>query len=173
MPFPQVKIRRARIIDTARICAIRHSALDSTAGHFLTIDQVSALKRICNLKYIERALSKQDHEIFLAETNQVAIGFSWLMTGANRAHLWSLYVEPNSVGRGFGTRLLQVGEQQALARGYGAVFVSALPDAVPFYSHNGYLCNFPFNVELESPENEPPIQVPAMKMSRSLGSFDF
>ena len=53
--------------------------------------------------------------------------------------LWNIHIDPNYRGRGFGTLLLQVVEDQARVGRISKIILDAVPGAEKFYQLNGYV----------------------------------
>jgi GNAT superfamily N-acetyltransferase len=82
-------------------------------------------------EYIEAA------EVVVAYIDQEIVGFYAVIDTGSIWTLDHLWVQPNSIGRGVGRRLLQHAIDRAKQRGAQSIEIEADPNAEGFYQHLG------------------------------------
>ncbi|HYG70336.1 MAG TPA: GNAT family N-acetyltransferase [Anaeromyxobacteraceae bacterium] len=130
---PLVGIRRATPEDAEAIWSThRTSVLGLTAPEY-TQDQIAAWLDLTPDDF--RASMARGELFFVAESAGDVLGFAAVRGDEARA----VYVRPDAVRRGIGTRLLDAVEREVRAGGGTAVTCEATLNAVPFYLANGYV----------------------------------
>ncbi|HZY44069.1 MAG TPA: GNAT family N-acetyltransferase [Anaerolineae bacterium] len=77
------------------------------------------------------------HEVYAATIDQVIVGFYAVSDSGSISILDHLWVQPNSIGRGVGRRLLQHAIDQAKRSGAHSIEIESDPNAEGFYQHMG------------------------------------
>ena len=77
------------------------------------------------------------HEVVVACLDQAIVGFYAVIDNGSIWALDHLWVQPNSIGRGVGRRLLQHAIDHAREHGVTAIEIEADPNAESFYQHMG------------------------------------
>ncbi|WP_321873431.1 GNAT family N-acetyltransferase [Burkholderia ubonensis] len=79
--------------------------------------------------------------VMLSDAEDKVVGGMWGATGYGWLFTQLLVVPESARGRGVGTRLMQLAEQEAIARGcHGAWLDTHEFQARPFYERLGYVC---------------------------------
>ncbi len=87
---------------------------------------------IIDIPYIE------NHPVFAIEVEGRVIGFYALeQVSASEAELGYMFIEPASIGKGYGRKLMDHARQQARKSGYTKIIVQADPNAEQFYRAAG------------------------------------
>lgn len=109
----------------------------------LQADSLRILSNDYNLSQIESLIKSQksarlssDETTFIAELNSRIIGFSCFIDARNT--IGGVYVHPDFVRRGIGTKLLNAVEEVAIQRKCQIIYVTSSLSSVDFYKANGY-----------------------------------
>ena len=90
------------------------------------------------LSVAETDIGADDHAIFLAMIDESIAGFYDLKSmAADRMEMQALFVEPASIGRGVGRRLMAHACEEARRRGATSIFIQSDPNAERFYRAAG------------------------------------
>lgn len=101
-----------------------------------------------------------DNWVFVIETQRVVKGFYELRANPdNEAELFWLFVDPNSIGLGYGKSLMNHAIQMAIEHGFNQIRIKSDPNAVEFYK------GFGAEVIGESPSTvRPELKLPVLKL---------
>lgn len=89
---------------------------------------------------VELTLTPQDVQnsaLAVLEDKAALIGVVQVARHGGETHLEKLFVDPDHMGRGHGTRMMHWAVQQARAAGADAMLIEADPDAAAFYERYG------------------------------------
>jgi putative acetyltransferase len=131
---PLVTIRRADPEDAGAIWASHRAAVLGLTAPEYTADQLAAWLDVSPEDF-RAAMLERGELFFVADASGEFIGFAAVRGDEASA----VYVRPDAVRRGIGTRLLDAVEREVRARGGGAVTCEASLNAVPFYLANGWV----------------------------------
>lgn len=129
-----VAIRRAEPDDAQAIWAVHRASVLGLSAQEYTPDQIAAWVDVSPDEFRD-AMTARGELFFVAEAAGEVVGFAAVRGEEARA----VYVRPDAVRRGIGTRLLDAVEREVRSRGGGAVSCEASLNAVPFYEANGYV----------------------------------
>jgi putative acetyltransferase len=159
-----MKFRRARPDDAAALTMLRASALRSIDGPY-SPEQIAAWSHATDEAELRDAMGKRNESSICAVTeDESCVGFVRLGFGTS-VHLLSLYVDPDSQGRGIGAALLSAAHAICRARGVAQVQVAASLNAVPFYARRGYVRVDMVNWRPKGVDNR--LAIPAVKMTHA------
>lgn len=79
----------------------------------------------------------QENESWVAEIDQIPVGFYTLLEKGGSAWLENLWVSPEVIGRGVGKHLFLHALKQSRPRGFPTLQLEADPNAVGFYEKMG------------------------------------
>lgn len=128
-----VGIRRAGPEDAEAIWSTHRAAVLGLTAPEYTADQLAAWLDLTPDDF-RTAMVDRGELFFVADAAGEVVGFA-----AGRGEEASaVYVRPDAVRRGIGTRLLDAVEREVRARGGGTVTCEASLNAVPFYRANGW-----------------------------------
>jgi putative acetyltransferase len=116
-------IRKKLLVD--KLTAVWESSVKATHG-FLNENDIIALR-----PFVETAIREIDH-LIVAYENKGAVGFM----GISQDNLEMLFLDPASIGKGIGKRLITKAIQE-----YGVLYVDVNeqnPNAEKFYQHFGF-----------------------------------
>jgi putative acetyltransferase len=125
------QIRLSKPEDSEKIIELQTSSLRKLSSSYDS-NQIESLVRS------QASLRFSQHEIgFVAEHENEIVGFaSWLVQPP--CIISGVYVHPNLIRQGIGTRLLKAVEKIAIDRGNEAIHVLSSLATVNFYQANGY-----------------------------------
>lgn len=129
-----VTIRRAEPDDAQAIWAVHRASVLGLSDQQYTPEQVAAWVDLAP-EHFRTAMTEQGERFFVAEAAGEVVGFGAVRGDEARA----VYVRPDAVRRGIGTRLLDAVEREVRTLGGGTVTCVASLNAVPFYQANGYV----------------------------------
>src|SRR5262249_40888131 len=140
------RFRKGCPSDAPALCEVRELAVMATGAGAYTRQQLEAWARSRDVASFASALAG-DHETFFVATEDHEGGRTSRFASLSieeRPHLWSLYVHPQSQGRGIGRALLGAVEEECRALGLAELNVAALLTAAGFYEAMGYrhVCEF-------------------------------
>lgn len=121
-----MEIRSARATDAPRLTAIAFAA----KGHW---GYPEAWLRLWEHELTVTADDIQRHEVFLAEEEGAVVGFYAVSGDARAGELEHMWVDPDSIGRGIGSRLFAHALESAAARGVRHLRIASDPNAEAFY----------------------------------------
>jgi putative acetyltransferase len=154
---PLVGIRRAEPADAEAIWATHRAAVLGLTAPEYTPDQIAAWLDVTPDDF-RAAMQERGEVFFVAEASGEVVGFAAVRGDEAR----SVYVRPDAVRRGIGTRLLDAVEREVRASGGAFVGCEASLNAVPFYLANGY-------VELGAhARTVRGLELPSVRMSKDL-----
>lgn len=125
-----VDVRLAKPQDQAQIIKIQLDALQLITAMDYNEEQLEAL---LESKKMPRG---SDEIIFIAEIDRQIVGFASLLDSFNT--IGAVFVDPNFIRRGVGSRLLIKIEQEARKHGVPVLWVCSSITACNFYQANGY-----------------------------------
>lgn len=125
-----VNIRLAEPQDQARIMKIQLDALQILAAKDYDEEQLDAL--LAN----KRMQRETDEIIFIAEIKSKVVGFASLLSSYNT--IGAVFVDPNFVRKGVGSKLLTNIEQEAKKHSVPILWVCSSLTGYYFYKANGY-----------------------------------
>lgn len=129
-----VTIRVAEPDDARAIWAVHRASVLGLSDQQYTPEQVAAWVDQAPEHFLA-AMTDRGEKFFVAEAAGEVVGFAAVRGDEARA----VYVRPDAVRRGIGTRLLDAVEREVRAHGGGTVSCEASLNAVPFYEANGYV----------------------------------
>ena len=131
----RVRIRRARPDDALTVRSIHKAAVWRLCAADYTTEQLAAWTSRDDTSDLPTWAMPNNPEImWVAEQEGAIIGFGSLI----REDVNTVYVHPDHVPKGVGTRLLGQIEQEAKDRRITTLGIEASLTAVPFYQSNGY-----------------------------------
>lgn len=125
-----VNVRRAKLQDQAEIIQIQLDALQFLAAKDYNQEQIDAL---LTSKKTPRG---SDEIIFIAEIDKKVVGFASLLSSFNT--IGAVFVDPDFVRRGIGSKLLANIEQEARKHGVPILWVCSSLTGYHFYKANEY-----------------------------------
>jgi len=125
-----VDVRLAKPQDQKKIIKIQLDALKFLAAKDYNEEQLEAL--LAN----KRMPRNSDEIIFIAEIDGKVVGFASLLSSFNT--IGAVFVDPNFVRKGVGSRLLVKIEQEARRHGVPILWVCSSLTGYNFYKANGY-----------------------------------
>jgi putative acetyltransferase len=129
-----MNIRRAAVTDTERICRMHKASIRNLCRSHYTPDQIEAWAGPKRPELYERLI--RDLIVFVVEEGDDIVAFGALDVTA--ADIRALYVAPEFIGRGIGSRVLEALESEARHLAIPRLSVSATLNSVGFYSARGY-----------------------------------
>lgn len=126
----RMKIRLARAGDADRLTAIARAA----KRHWGYPDE---WLRLWEDELTVTADDIRNHRVFCAEDDGVVVGFYAVSSAGSLAELEHMWVEPDAIGRGFGSRLFTHAIATAAEAGAESMRVASDPHAEGFYLHKG------------------------------------
>jgi GNAT superfamily N-acetyltransferase len=130
-----MKIRRAAVTDTERVCRMHKASIRYLCQSHYAFDQIEAWAGPKRPEQYERLI--RDLIVFVVEEGADVVAFGALDGAA--ADIKALYVAPEFVGRGIGSRVLEALESEARHLRIPRLSVSATLNSVGFYSARGYM----------------------------------
>ena len=131
-PSQVLSIRKANPDDVIQQLRIQIDALRTLCRQDYTPEQIEGLIER-NIRYSSRG-GYQSEITLVAEADGVIVGFSALLG----RRISALYVHPQFIRQGIGSRLLASLEQIAVSQNIRTIRVAASLTAYPFYQANGY-----------------------------------
>lgn len=125
-----MKIRPAQATDAPRLTAIAFAA----KGHWGYPEE---WLRLWEHELTVTADDIRRHEVSLAEEEQVVVGFYAVSSDSPAGELEHMWVAPESIGRGIGSRLFSHALHSASARGIRRLRIASDPNAEGFYLDRG------------------------------------
>jgi predicted kinase/GNAT superfamily N-acetyltransferase len=124
--------RKATVNDAARMFDIRKHSILELAPRGMSVPQSEEwASRLTPDVMIQRFGIA---EFWIAEVDSVIVG--WV--GIRGNEIYGLYVDPQFVNKGIGSRLLRLAEEIMLAKGFTKAWLDASWNAEAFYSQQGY-----------------------------------
>ncbi|TAG98607.1 MAG: GNAT family N-acetyltransferase [Oscillatoriales cyanobacterium] len=124
------KIRLSKPEDSEKIIELQTSSLRVLSSSY-NLNQVESLVRSqASARFAQNEIG------FVAEHENEIVGFASYLT--HPSQISGVYVHPNLIRQGIGTRLLKAVEKIAIDRGYKAIQVFSSLAGVSFYHANGY-----------------------------------
>jgi putative acetyltransferase len=154
---PLVGIRRAQLEDAEAIWSTHRAAVLGLTAPEYTPDQIAAWLDLAPDDF-RAAMRERGGVFFVAEAAGEVVGFAAVRGDEARA----VYVRPDAVRRGIGTRLLDAVEREVRASGGAFVTCEASLNAVPFYRANGYVELGPHARNVRS------VELPFVRMTKDL-----
>lgn len=156
-----VAIRTAQRTDKEALWLIRLRAIREVARHYYSPFELEQWAGSITPEYYDRAFERR--ELVVADYRGAVIGFGQL----DRAHgfIEAIYVSPDCLRRGIGTRLLNALEQAAEEQGAALLRLCSSLNALPFYERAGYKAQM--NVKLRLPNG---FEIPCIYMEKRLTS---
>jgi putative acetyltransferase len=159
-PF-RLTIREACLDDVHAVKAVHKAAVWQLCADDYTPDHLAAWTQSDDTPALPHALRPDsDAKMWAAEQDGTIIGFGAL----EGEQIQAVYVHPDHVRRGVGTRLLRKIEEVVRSQGLAALRMRASLMAVPFYQANGYQvlerCS---HCLLEA------VEIPCVKMCKQIG----
>jgi GNAT superfamily N-acetyltransferase len=127
----EIRIRPALSTELPEMIALQNHALKTLCAKEYSSKQLTAL-----VDDQSSTRSLMDELLFVADAEGQIVGFSSLLK--MQPQIGAVYVHPNWVQQGIGTRLLDAVEQAALQRGIQKLWVMSSLTAVPFYQTQNY-----------------------------------
>jgi len=125
------QIRLSKPEDSEKIIELQTSSLRKLSSSYDSNQIESLVRSQASLRFA------QDEIGFVAEHENEIVGFaSWLVQPP--CIISGVYVHPNLIRQGIGTRLLKAVEKIAIDRGNEAIHVFSSLATVKFYQANGY-----------------------------------
>lgn len=151
----EILIRLATSEDLDKIIEIQTNSL-----RVLTIPYYNS-KQIESLILSQKKARFKNEIIFVADYDHKSIGFSSLLLNSHQ--IGGIYVSPDFIHQGVGSKLLKALEEAAVEKKYKVIFVSSSLSAISFYQVKGYKI-----VNKESFYSEGRILIPCVKMRKRL-----
>jgi putative acetyltransferase len=157
----EIKIRLAKPEDSSQITALQVLSITLLSSQHYSASQIQAL--------VEDKSRKRAYQeiIFVAELQNRIVGFSAISFLWNITLITAVFVHPDLIRRGIGTRLLMQLEQEALQAKRRSLMVTASLNGQPFYEANGYVPLESRSIQLNSGET-----IPCVAMHKSLKSHE-
>ena len=94
--------------------------------------------RACREELTFEASRLTDEEFWQLTLDEQIVGFYSLdEISETLVDLGNLFVDPDFIGKGYGTALMQHAKQHAIAKGYSVMHIDADPNALVFYKSHG------------------------------------
>lgn len=147
----QIKIREAKVNDTALISLLGRITFTETFGHLFSDpgDLLAYYERIFSVPKIEKSLVKENNVYWIAFSNELPVGYAKLKLNTpcefiedqRVCQLQKIYVLKDFLSQKIGHRLQQALLKQAIESGSKKIWLSVLIDnkrAVNFYLKSGF-----------------------------------
>lgn len=140
-----MRIREATPEDTEAIRDVHVASIEELGTETYSQEQVAAWARGCESAGYTSAITSDQLEFIVAETDDGIVGFGSLKLAPPDgyeapadAEITGVYVHPSVVRTGVGTRLYTELERRARTHDVQLLGLSASLNAVPFYESHGY-----------------------------------
>ena len=125
-----IEIRLAKSEDSEDILELQANSLKILSSQDYNPRQIESLIRS------QKSARFINEIIFVAEGNNRLVGFASLLV--HTAQIGAMFVHPDFVRQGIGTRLITAIESAAIEKRYKTIYVVSSLSAVKFYQANGY-----------------------------------
>jgi len=125
-----LQIRPSKRKDFKKIIELQTCSLRSLSSNYDSTQIESLVRSQASARFA------QDEIGFVAEYRKEIIGFVCVLI--EKPQIAGVYVHPNFIRQGIGTRLLEVAEKIAIDRGHKTIYVVSSLSTVKFYQANGY-----------------------------------
>jgi len=125
-----IEIRLAKSEDSEKILELQANSLRVLSSQDYNPRQIESLIRS------QKSARFINEIIFVAECSKRLVGFASLLV--HTPQIGAMFVHPDFVRQGIGTRLLTAIESAAIEKRYQAIYVLSSLSAVKFYQANGY-----------------------------------
>lgn len=140
-----MNVRDATPADAESVRTVHYESIKGLGTEAYSEEQAAAWAEGCESADYSSAITNDDLEYLVAETDGEVLGFGSLRLGAPDgyeadvdAEITGIYVHPSVARDGVGTRIYSELERRARASGVGALGLAASLNAVPFYETHGY-----------------------------------
>ena len=157
-----IQIRRATLQDAEAICLVHKASITELCSSHYTPEQIEGWAG--PKKPDDYQQSIKDGIMLVAERENEVVGLAGMMDPA-KGIIEALYLHPDHIGQGIGTRLLDALEGESKSAGAPKVTLKATLNSVSFYQARG------FSSLGEGVHSLPSgIQVPCVHMEKHLES---
>ena len=131
-----MKIKTAALEDCQKISTLLKNSFKKLNSKDYTSKQINAWIKFDTPKRIAEKINNKDLRNFLAIKNNKTVGFLSLST--QLGSLESLYINPENIGQGIGSELLEFAESIIKSYDKKEVKLKASKTAINFYKKKGY-----------------------------------
>lgn len=164
----RVCVREAETSDIDCICSVNRESITELADQSYDADQISAWANAVDPELYP--VDSGDTYFLVAEEGEQIIGIGWMTTEPDDyfhapvdSEITGVYVAPDAVGRGVGTRLYNKLERFATERNVASLGLWASLNAISFYEKHGYE-----RVTDQTLEYQDEIELPVLEMQKQL-----
>lgn len=138
-----VSVREATVDDAERVRDVHLASIGQLVGDTYTVEQVEAWAHPRDPSTYP--IDADETWFLVAATGDDIVGFGWMTLEAGEylranvdGEIVGLYVHPDAVRRGVGTRIHASLEARAVRNDVGSIGLWASRNSIPFYESQGY-----------------------------------
>jgi putative acetyltransferase len=150
-------IRPAKIDDAQAICALHERSIMQLCANDYTPEQIRAWSSGPPERFV-KIINQSPYMAVFETANQIA-GFVTLKPDLS---IWQLYIDPDFIGRGIGSNLLETALDFATSTNMREISTKSSLTAQRFYERHGFKAIRPETIEIRG------VFLPAIAMTRIL-----